>query len=195
MHACKIEVHKYSLYELLPGQPHERTDCQRGNINSNGMRSQESYGAAGVGRAASTNNFSVTKGPTMDEFKAFALFYSNCTTTAYTINHKLNSSSNKFSLRQLLQPLPVVRMLSCAGKMCPEQWACAHTLACGTASDGHSLALHLLCEPLRLAVCSCSRLSDAAYVNSGTDAPGCMLCTVCKAHLQGLHVWTKKYQN
>ncbi len=34
-------------------------------------------------------------------------------------------------------------MLSCAGKMCPEQWACAHILACGTASDRHSLPLHL----------------------------------------------------
>lgn len=165
----------------------------RGNINSNGMRTQESYRAAGVGQAALRNSLQSQSGPqSTGRIQFFALFY--FTTTTYTINHKLNSSSNNFSLRQLLQPLPVVQMRLCAGKMCPEQWACAHTLACGTASDRHTLALHLLCEPLQLAFCSCGGLLDAAHASSGTDAPGCKLCTMCKAHLQWLLVWAQKHR-
>lgn len=147
------------------------------------------YGAAGVSQAASTTIVQSQSGSQSFKSKAFALFC--CVMTAYAMHHWRNSSSDEFSLRQLLQPLPVVQTLSCAGKMCPEQWACAHTLACGTASDRHSLALQSLREPLQLAVCSCSRLSDA---NSGPDAPGCMLCTVCKAHLQGLRLWAQRYQ-
>ena len=131
----------------------------------------KTYGAAGVAQQPLSNHKAAPKA--LNEFKAFALFY--CVMTAYAINHWQNSSSNKLSLRQLLQPLPVVQMLLCAGKMCPEQWACAHTLACGTATDRHSLALHLLRKPLQLALCSCSRLSDAACASSGTDGPGCML--------------------
>lgn len=180
MHACQIAeqgTNKFSYTTCVSCCLASRMSAQtarhffvRGNINSNGMRTQESYGAAGVGQAALTNNLQSQSGP-----QSTRRIQSFCLVLPYTIYHvllyKLNSSSNNFSLRQLLQPLPVVQMLLCAGKMCPEQWACAHTLACGTASDRHSLALHLFCEPPQLAFCSCSRLSDAACANSGTDAP------------------------